>query len=130
MPGATARSEHDRLLVPFYSSAGAMRALDVPTSQALADRRRRRNLLAALTSDGVWVYPAFQFDLNARSVRSELVPVLAELKTAPRWGAALWFVSAHEDLQGRTPQEVVAASDQDRHLVCRLAAQYAQGVGA
>lgn len=130
VPGATSLSEYDRLLGPFYSSTGAMRMLDVPTKQALADRRRRGTLLAARTSDDVWVYPSFQFDPKARSVRRSLVPVLAELKTAPRWGAALWLVSEHEELGGRSPLKAAAASAKDRELVCRLAAQYAQAVAA
>ena len=130
VPGATALSEYDRLIGPFYSSAGAMRVLGIPTKQALADRRRRGTLLAARTSEGVWVYPSFQFDLGARSVRSSLVPVLAALKPAPRWGAALWLTTEHEELGGRTPIAAASGSARDRELVCRLAAQYAQAIAA
>lgn len=62
-----------------------MRVLGIPTKQALGDRRKRGTLLAARTSDGVWVYPAFQFDIAARQVRRDLVPLLSALKAAPRW---------------------------------------------
>lgn len=129
VPDATALSEYDKLIGPFYSSAGVMRLLGIPTKQALADRRRRGTLLAARTTDGVWVYPAFQFDVKTHSVRRSLVPVLTNLKGAPRWGAALWLVTDHDELGGRSPLKA-AASSKDQNLVCTLAAQYAQAVAA
>lgn len=128
-PTVSTRSEYDRLLGPFYSSTGVMNLLDVPTKQALDDRRKRGTLLAARTSDNIWVYPAFQFDAKARSVRPALKAVLAALKPAPRWGAALWLVTALPDLGGRCPLKAVE-KPQDRGLVCQLAAEYAQAVAA
>ena len=130
VPGATTRSEYDTLLGPFYSSTGVMRLLDVPSKQALADRRTRGTILAARTSDNMWVYPAFQFDVQAHAVRRSLVPLLAALKTAPRWGAALWLVTDHDELRGRSPLKAAAASDKERDVVTRLAVQYAQAVTA
>ena len=129
LPDVSTRSEYDGLLGPFYSSTGVMRLLGVPTKQALDDRRKRGTVLAARTSDGVWAYPALQFDVKARSVRPELKPVLAALRTAPRWGAALWLVTGHPDLDGRPPLEAVSVVT-TRALVRRLAAEYAQAVAA
>lgn len=130
VPDATTRSEYDAMLGPFYSSAGVMRLLGIPSKQALADRRKRGTILAARTSDDVWVYPAFQFDAPARALRCSLVPVLTALKTAPRWGAALWLVTAHDELAGRSPLEAAARSRKDRELVVRLASEYVQAVTA
>lgn len=129
VPKASTRSEYDRLLGPFYSSTGVMALLAVPTKQALDDRRKRGTVLAARTSDDVWVYPAFQFDVQAGTVRPDLKPVLAALKPAPRWGAALWLVTERDDLGGRSPL-AAAESAADRALVCRLAAEYAEAVAA
>jgi hypothetical protein len=129
VPNTPTRSEYDRLLGPFYSSAGVMNLLGVPTKQALDDRRRRGTLLAARTSDDTWVYPAFQFDTKERTVRPALKPVLAALKTAPRWGAALWLVTELSELGGRCPLNAVEHGH-DTSLVCRLAAEYAQAVSA
>lgn len=126
VPGAVTHSDYDRLLGPFYSSAGVMRVLGIPTKQALGDRRKRGTLLAARTSDGVWVYPAFQFDIAARQVRRDLVPLLSALKAAPRWGAALWLVTAHPELAGKSPMASLGQGRDD--LIARLAAQYANAV--
>ena len=129
VPQTSTLSEYDRLLGPFYSSTGVMNLLGIPTKQALDDRRTRGTLLAARTSDDAWVYPAFQFDAGARTVRPALKPVLAALKMAPRWGAALWLVTELPELGGRCPLKSVDSEDRT-DLVCRLAAQYAQGVSA
>ena len=127
VPASAARSEYDRLLGPFYSSAGVMRLLGIPTKQALADRRRRGTVLAARTSDGVWVYPEFQFDVPGRMVRPSLRPILAELKAVPRWGASLWLVTAQDELRNLSPLE--AAGDPDlKQQVQFLAADYARAV--
>ena len=128
VPDAIPHSEYDRLLGPFYSSRGVMRLLNIPTRQALSDRRSRGTVLAASTSDDVWVYPAFQFDTRARGVRRELVPLLSALKPAPRWGAALWLVTPHPELGGVAP--IDRAGDVDAAFVARLAAQYADAVSA
>lgn len=130
LPTATTMSAYDALIGPFYSSAGVMRLLRVPSKQALADRRTRGTLLAAQTSDGAWLYPAFQFDATAHAVRPELVPVLAELKTAPRWGAALWLVTEHPDLDSHRPVDAAKASPSVRDRVCALAAEYRQAHAA
>lgn len=119
-------SEYAELLGPFYSSAGVMRLLKIPTKQALADRRGLGTVLAAQTDDGAWVYPSFQFDKVHARVRRELVPVLAALKDAPRWGAALWLVTEHPDLDGQAPLSVAQGENVAR--VAELAGQYTTAV--
>lgn len=114
---------------PYYSSRGVMRLLRIETKQALDDRRRRGTLLGAKTSDGVWVYPAFQFDVRKHAVRVDLVDVLAALKGAPRWGSLLWLTTTHPDLGNVPPVE--AASDQRlQPLVVALAHEYVVAVSA
>jgi hypothetical protein len=129
IPDAGAAPGYPDLLGPFYSSSGVARLLGIPTKQALDDRRRRGTVLAARTADGMWVYPAFQFDPVTRRVRAGLVPVLAALKTAPRWGAALWLRTPHPDLEDRAPEEVAEDAPR-RDFVVGLAAGYAQAISA
>jgi hypothetical protein len=106
-----------------------MRLLGIRTKQALDDRRRRGTILAARTADGVWAYPSFQFDVTARRVRPALAPVLVALKGAPRWGAALWLVTARDDLDGSSP-EVAVDGEGARDRVVQLAQQYATAIAA
>lgn len=129
VPMATTRSDYDQLIGPFYSSSAVMTLLGVPTKQALDDRRRRGTILAARTSDGVWVYPVFQFDDSRRKLVEGLVPVLAALKPAPRWGAALWLVTPQPSLRDQSPLQ--ACTDNGLSgLVRRLATEYATAVTA
>lgn len=129
IPDASGPAEYARTVGPFYSSRGVMRLLDVPSKQALDDRRRRGTLLAARTSDAVWVYPAFQFDPATRRVRPGISAALAELKAAPRWGSILWLVTAHPDLDGQAPREA-AEIESLRPAVVELAREYAFAVSA
>lgn len=122
-------ASYETRLGPFYSSAGVMRLLKIPTKQALDDRRRRGTILAAQTADDVWVHPSFQFDPTAHSVRRELAPVLAALKNAPRGGAGLWLVTPHPELQLQAP--AAACVDPTlRDLAVTLATQYSTAVAA
>ena len=123
-----ARVEHPfAALGPYYSSRGVMRVLRIDTKQALDDRRRRGTVLGAKTSQGTWVYPAFQFDLPKHRVRTSMVEVLAQLKDAPRWGAVLWLRTPHPDLDGAEPIDALGvASSRDR--VVALAREYVHAV--
>lgn len=124
IPDTAGPAAYAQVAGPFYSSRGAMRLLQVPSKQALDDRRRRGTVLAARTSDAVWVYPAFQFDPAHKRVRPGIAAALAELKPAPRWGSVLWLVTAHPDLGGRSPRDV--ADDEGLlPVVVELAREYA-----
>jgi hypothetical protein len=114
-------------LGPFYSSKGVMRLLRIRSKQALDDRRRRGTVLGAKTAEDAWVYPSFQFDVRRHQVRQSLVPVLAALKDAPRWGAALWLSTPHPELGEHLPRE---AANAHTDLVARLAQQYVHAVTA
>lgn len=127
IPDAVGPSSYAEAVGPFYSSSGVMRLLHIPTKQALDDRRRRGTVLSARTADGIWVYPAFQFDPERRRVRGALAPALAALKRAPRWGAALWLVTEHPDLEGLPPERAVDLPHLSG-LVPELAARYAEAV--
>jgi len=129
IPDAAGPATYADLVGPFYSSSGVMRLLSIPTKQALDDRRRRGTVLSARTEDEVWVYPAFQFDPERRRVRANLAPVLAALKQAPRWGAALWLVTEHPELEGLAPERAVDVAHL-RDAVPELASQYAEAVGS
>ena len=128
IPDSSGASEYERLCGPFYSSAGVMRLLGIRTKQALDDRRRRGTILAARTADRVWVYPAFQFDVAHRRVKSDLVPVIGALKSAPRWGALLWLVTPQPRLGDRSP--VDAASGDGAEQVVDLAQDYANSAAS
>ena len=116
IPDSSEASEYERLCGPFYSSTGVMRLLGIRTKQALDDRRRRGTILAARTADRVWVYPAFQFDVARRRVKSDLVPVIGALKSVPRWGALLWLVTPQPSLGDRSPVDA-ASGDGAEHVV-------------
>ena len=127
IPDVAGPASYADVVGPFYSSSGVMRLLNIPTKQALDDRRRRGTVLSARTADEVWVYPAFQFDPEQHRVRTNLAPVLAALKRAPRWGAALWLVTEHPELEGQAPERAVDLPGL-RDRVPELAAIYAATV--
>lgn len=124
IPDAAVEHPYTRM-GPFYSSKGVSRLLRIRTKQALSDRRERGTVLAAQTQDATWVYPAFQFDAKRGRVRPELVPVLAALRGAPRWGAALFLTTPNPELDGQAPERAAVERGDD---VVLLAQQYLQAV--
>jgi hypothetical protein len=73
----------------------------------------------------IWL-PAFQFELAAPSVRSEVAKIIDELRDVfNSWELALWFAEANAWLAGRIPanaivvggNEVLEAARADRFLV-------------
>jgi hypothetical protein len=91
-------------LGPFYSTAGIARVLGGVSRQAVEERRRRRTILALRTSDGMWVYPAFQLDERNRVVRG-LAEVLVRFR--PRtpddeWMVASFVAAGQPGLAGRS----------------------------
>lgn len=89
---------------PVYDTSGVMRILGV-TKQAIDDRRRNGSILALRTGDGMWVYPAFQFD--GGRIHPGLLPAVRSLKDAPPWASALWFVTPNERLDELSPVDFV-----------------------
>jgi len=92
----------DARVGPFHDTAGVARLLGVPETE-VQTRREEHTLLAVPTSDGVWVYPAWQF--NDREVIEALLPALRALREVDPWARAMWFVMANPDLDGTTPLE-------------------------
>lgn len=129
IPDAPVDRTYAELIGPCFSSAGIRRVLGIPSKQALDDRRQRGTILAAQTSDGVWVYPAFQVDAHDGQVHARLRPLLQALKGAPRWGTALWFVTPQPDLGELSPLEASKQSSL-RTRTRELAEQYAATVAA
>jgi hypothetical protein len=125
IPDVPAEHPFAAALGPSYSSASVMRLLRIPSKQALDDRRRRWTVLAAKTDEGRWVYPAFQFDAEHARVHPGLAPVLRGLRGAPRWGAALWLVTGHPELDGQPPRQAAELGTADPQLLTRLAEHYA-----
>jgi hypothetical protein len=111
---------------PFYSTTEVARLLGGISRQEVAERRKRRTLLALKTADDVLVYPAFQFD-----ERHRLLPGLTEvLKAFPdgrvdEWTLAGWLVSPLRSLEGESvrdwlragkpPERAVAAAQDAAH---------------
>jgi len=91
-------------LGPFYSTTGIARVVGGVSRQAVEERRRRRTILALRTSDGVWVYPAFQLDERNRVVRG-LADVLDRFRPQTpddEWMVASFVAAAQPGLGGRS----------------------------
>lgn len=113
----------DEQLGPFYDTPGVVRLLEI-SKQAVADRARRRTLIAAVTANGRHLYPTFQFD-GAR-----IVPQISEVAALFRhtpvdgWAVASWFTTPAATLNRQTPAEWLRAG-KDSEPVTRLAADAA-----
>lgn len=94
--------------------------------QAIDERRRRGTLLACRTRDGVWVYPAWQFD-DGR-VRPEVAALLRLLRDpgVDGWTLAAWSVTAMGPLGDATPVEYAATHGVDDALEALVAEQVAR----
>lgn len=112
-------SRWNDILGPFYGTAQVANLCGGISRQALADRRERKTILGLKTSDGVVVYPAFQFDAKNQVLRG-LPEVLQVFQGAEvdDWTLAGWLVSPSKALeghslvewlrQGRDPESAVA----------------------
>ncbi|MEO6715265.1 MAG: hypothetical protein ABIM89_17835 [Mycobacteriales bacterium] len=91
----------DEQIGPFYDTAGLTRYLGV-SKQALADRVRRRRMLA-VTVDGRTLYPARQFD-GPRLILG-IAETLSEFRDVPidGWVIAAWLTTPAGALGGATP---------------------------
>lgn len=114
------------LVGPFYDPDAVATLLNVPVD-ALPAVRGDGLLLGVQTSDGAWVYPAFQF--TGDKVNPDLLPLLRVFRHSPPWSTAVWLWGSDEDLGGLTPLEWVRAGNRldevvriARHAVHRWAA--------
>jgi hypothetical protein len=94
------RNRLDALIGPFYNTDGVAALLGGLPRTAVAARREAGELLGVKTSDGVWIYPVFQF-----AVHPALRQAIKALADSPRWSAALWFVTENPELDEKTPVE-------------------------
>lgn len=111
-------SEWDELIGPFYDTA-ALVAWKRMTRQRLSMLRRQDRLLSVRTKDGVTLHPAFQFDVDGGLLPGlERVAPLLRPVVADDWSLALWFNTAIDEWQDRTPAQLLrgSATDQDRVL--------------
>lgn len=101
---ATVPTAHpwDEQTGPFYDTPGVVRLLGV-SKQAVADRVRRRTLLAASTAQGRVVYPIWQFD--GSKINAAISTVLTAFRhvTVDGWAIASWFTTPAASLDGATP---------------------------
>jgi hypothetical protein len=126
---ATSEITWDQHLGPLYTWSDIATVLGtVTTRQGVNDLARRHRLLALPTGGGKVLYPAFQFQ------RGRPLPGLAELLVeldatgASRWTQASWFVTAQDELGGKTPVAYLSSHPCDEHVlnaVRRLAARLA-----
>jgi len=97
----------DAAVGPFYDTAGLARWLGI-NKEAIASRVSSRNILGVQSSDGHWIYPAFQF-----TDKGEPLPRLREVvdainpDTTDAWGTAIWLNHSMSKLGGRTPAEAL-----------------------
>lgn len=113
---------YDAAIGPFYTTDGVRKLLGGTSRQAVADRVRRGTLLQVRSSDGVMLYPAFQFE--GTQVSARVREVLAQFRAADvdGWTVASWFGVPAEDLAGCTPRDWLADPARDLEPVLRLAA--------
>jgi hypothetical protein len=95
------------LVGPFYDQESVAGLLGCAVED-LAERAAAGNLLGMTTSDGVPVYPVFQFASDG-TVRAELIPVLHAFTGVNGWTVAVWLRTPHENLDNSSPDEWLAA---------------------
>lgn len=101
------------LVGPVYTSGGVQSLLHI-SRQQLADRRHRGTIVTARTTDGRWVYPAYQFlDGALRSDVREVLDTLRASGTPDPWTVTLWFPTARAELGGVSPLKLLDAGHLD-----------------
>ncbi len=92
------------------------------TRQAVDHRRRAGKLLALPVGRHGYLYPAWQF--AAEGVLPGLEPVLKALDPHDAWGKAVFLLSPHPDLKGKTP--VAALREGEARAVLEVAEAFAE----
>jgi hypothetical protein len=103
-------------LGPFYDTAGLVEWLGV-TRQALSQRVKARQLLAAPLSDGHLVYPVWQFTPEGRTLNGlgDVLRILLEA-TDP-WTATIWLTTPSERLDYLRAVDVLRKSPDHRRVL-------------
>jgi hypothetical protein len=110
------------LIGPFVSTKGVQARLGV-SRQAVAARAARRRLLRVVTSDGVHLYPRWQFH-GAGLVKglSDVLAMFPDEQVVDGWTLAAWLRTPELDL-GEAPFDALVRGDVERvSTVARTAA--------
>lgn len=89
----------DKALGPFFSCPQVAAELNL-TEHDVTQMTGNHGIVGLLTTDGVWVYPTFQFDDPQQ--QGNLAEVFRVLVTSglDEWTAAGWLVARHLELGG------------------------------
>lgn len=106
----------DSELGPFYLPRDVGRWLGVSVSETCR-RVRARQIVGLLTSDGILLLPAFQFNEHG-VVPTHLAAVLTamDFKNVDPWSDALLLRESSDDLAGRTLIEALRDGDAEHAL--------------
>lgn len=106
---------------PCYDTPGLTRWLGI-SKQALAKRVANKTVLGCRSSDGHWLYPAWQFDEHGNASRDlpELITILAG-PDDDRWRAAVWLSAPSPDLPDAEPAGAWLARGGAADIVLRAA---------
>lgn len=117
--------DYDELVGPFYG-VEALRTLLGSSRQAIHDRVTRGTLLQVRTSDGVNLYPTFQFD-EAGEVPAPVRRAIQALRRsgADGWTIAAWFSTPAQALGGLSPRDWLLDTERDARTLLSLAEQTA-----
>ena len=112
---------------PAYTRAQVAELLGV-TPQAVA---QRKGLLAVRQMSGAVVYPLMQFAGRlAPEAVQKAVEMLADIVATP-WTTASWLSTAHDELDGRRPVDVLRDGNADeRATALRLTRRLADSLAA
>ncbi len=112
---------YDELVGPFFTTDAVGRMLHGISRQAVHDRAARRTLLQVKTSDGVSLYPAFQFEDD--EVSDRIRSVMTRFRGVPvdGWAIATWFSIPAESLDGLSPRQWLADRRRDAEPAHELA---------
>jgi hypothetical protein len=115
-------SEWDELAGPFLMSEGVQARLGI-SRQAVAAKAARRRLLRVITSDGVHLYPFWQFaDTGVLAGLPEVLSLFPE-EAIDGWTLAAWLRTPDPDL-GAAPYEALLRGEEARVVsVARTAAR-------
>lgn len=116
---------YDVLIGPFYSAAAVRHLLGDVSGEALRSRVRRGSTLEVRTSDGLRLYPQFQF--CDRRIDPAIGEVLSAFRDTPvdGWAIATWFSLPHDELDNQSPREWLSQPSADLLVVLHLARQTA-----
>lgn len=113
-----ARAHRHVLNAPMLTSAAVasvVGASDANPRQAASGPRRRGRLLG-LPQGNTYVFPQFQFDVDARRIHPVVERINVQLDAlGDPWGVASWWLSPTPRLHGQTPADLVGA-DRDADL--------------